>query len=67
MKREKEKNFRLESSSAVARSNVSDDLLMLSAGHREEADRWVLDSASFYHCTPHRVWFISYTQVGKGQ
>ena len=43
---EKGEGSRADSSSAVAESDGSDDLLMLSAGHREETDRWVLDSAS---------------------
>ena len=51
----------------MAEIDVSDDLLMLLAEHREEADHWVLDSASSYHYTPHRAWFTSYTQVGEGQ
>ena len=60
-KREKGEGSRSKSSNAVAESNKSDDLLMLSARHREEADQWILNSASSYHCTPHRVLFASYT------
>ena len=60
-KKEKGEGSRPESSSAVAESNVSDDLLMLSTGHREEANQWVLDSATSYHYTSHQTWFTSCT------
>ena len=66
-KKGKGESSRLESSSAMVESDVSDDLLILSIEHREGVDWWVLDFASSYHCTPHRVWFTSYTQVGEGQ
>ena len=66
-KREKREGSRPKSSSAIAESDVSDDLSMLLVGHKEEADRWILNSASSYHCTPYRAWFASYMQVGHGQ
>ena len=66
-KKAKGEGSKLELSSALAESDVSDDLLILLTGYREETDRWVLDSTSSYHCTPHRAWFVSYTQVGERQ
>ena len=52
-KKGKGEGFKSESSSAVAERDASDHLLMLLAECREEADRWVLDFASSYHCIPH--------------
>ena len=52
--------------STMADSEMEDDLLVVSDGHRQNTDVWTLDSAYSHHYTANRSWFATYTKTDEG-
>ena len=52
--------------SMVADSEVEDDLLVVSDGHRQNANVWTLDSACLHHYILNQSWFATYTKMDEG-
>ena len=52
--------------STMANSEVEDDLLVISDGHKQYTDVWILDSACSHHYIPNWSWFATYTRTDEG-
>ena len=52
--------------SMMADSEMEDDLLVVSDGHRQNIDVWTLDSACSHHYIPNRSWFATYIRMDEG-
>ena len=50
----------------VADSEMEDDLLVVSDGHRQNIDVWTLNSACLHHYTSSWSWFAPYTRMDEG-
>ena len=50
----------------VADKEMEDDHLVVSDGHRQYTDVWILDSAYSHYCTLNRSWFVIYTKIDEG-
>ena len=50
----------------AADSDSDRDMLSVSSNASRLNDSWVLDSACFFHVTPHRDWFDTYKSVNCG-
>ena len=55
-----------EDSTAIVHGNCCDDFVLVVELSKRSNDRWILDSGSSFHVTPHRHWFSTYDCVQGG-